>query len=133
LNFQINYASVIGYCTNLINTQREGISVSETGATNFRKGRFEEANGGTIFLNEVGELPLPAQAKLLRVLQEKIRIVAAARPERPSLATSTSTTCRNSWQPKPKNSFSTYESSKCPNNRDHLNIALGESISKEIT
>jgi Nif-specific regulatory protein len=44
---------------------------SFTGATNFRKGRFEEADGGTIFLDEVGDLPLPAQAKLLRVLQEK--------------------------------------------------------------
>jgi Nif-specific regulatory protein len=44
---------------------------SFTGATSFRKGRFEEADGGTIFLDEVGDLPLPAQAKLLRVIQEK--------------------------------------------------------------
>jgi Nif-specific regulatory protein len=44
---------------------------SFTGATAFRKGRFEEADGGTIFLDEIGELPLAAQAKLLRVLQEK--------------------------------------------------------------
>ncbi|TCJ14920.1 GAF domain-containing protein [Parasulfuritortus cantonensis] len=44
---------------------------SFTGATAQRKGRFEEAHGGTIFLDEVGELSLPMQAKLLRVLQEK--------------------------------------------------------------
>ena len=44
---------------------------SFTGATNFRKGRFEEADGGTIFLDEVGDLPLPTQAKILRVLQER--------------------------------------------------------------
>ena len=44
---------------------------SFTGATNFRKGRFEEADGGTIFLDEIGELPLAMQAKILRVLQEK--------------------------------------------------------------
>lgn len=42
-----------------------------TGATTRRAGRFEEANGGTIFLDEVGELSLPMQAKLLRVLQER--------------------------------------------------------------
>ncbi|MDD5711158.1 MAG: sigma 54-interacting transcriptional regulator [Smithellaceae bacterium] len=42
-----------------------------TGATNQRRGRFEEANGGTIFLDEVGELSPAAQAKLLRVIQEK--------------------------------------------------------------
>ncbi|MDD3484114.1 sigma-54-dependent Fis family transcriptional regulator [Azovibrio restrictus] len=42
-----------------------------TGAAQMRRGRFEEADGGTIFLDEVGELSLPMQAKLLRVLQEK--------------------------------------------------------------
>ena len=42
-----------------------------TGATSRRTGRFEEANGGTIFLDEVGELSLTMQAKLLRVLQER--------------------------------------------------------------
>jgi Nif-specific regulatory protein len=42
-----------------------------TGATERRIGRFESANGGTIFLDEIGELPLPLQAKLLRVLEEK--------------------------------------------------------------
>ena len=44
---------------------------SFTGATNLRKGRFEMANGGSIFLDEVGELNMTMQAKLLRVLQEK--------------------------------------------------------------
>ncbi len=42
-----------------------------TGATARRAGRFEEADGGTIFLDEVGELSLTMQAKLLRVLQER--------------------------------------------------------------
>ncbi len=42
-----------------------------TSAIGQRKGRFEIAHGGTIFLDEVGEIPPPMQAKLLRVLQER--------------------------------------------------------------
>jgi Nif-specific regulatory protein len=42
-----------------------------TSAVSSRRGRFEAANGGTIFLDEIGDLSLPLQAKLLRVIQEK--------------------------------------------------------------
>ena len=47
-----------------------------TGATGARKGYFEEADGGTIFLDEVGELPIGTQVRLLRVLEtgEYIRV-----------------------------------------------------------
>jgi DNA-binding NtrC family response regulator len=41
-----------------------------TGALVSRHGRFERADGGSLFLDEIGDLPLPAQSKLLRVLQE---------------------------------------------------------------
>jgi DNA-binding NtrC family response regulator len=44
---------------------------SFTGAVSQRKGRFEQADTGTLFLDEVGDIPLPMQAKLLRVLQER--------------------------------------------------------------
>jgi DNA-binding NtrC family response regulator len=44
---------------------------SFTGANEKRIGKFEQADGGSIFLDEIGELPLEAQVKLLRVLQEK--------------------------------------------------------------
>jgi len=42
-----------------------------TGATSSKPGRFEDAHRGSIFLDEIGELPLPLQSKLLRVIQER--------------------------------------------------------------
>ena len=71
---------------------------SFTGADKDRKGYFEEADGGTIFLDEVGELPLPMQVKLLRVLENgeiipvgsssarkiNVRVVAATNADLPS-------------------------------------------------
>ena len=54
-----------------------------TGATQARRGFFAEADGGTLVLDEVGELPLPVQSKLLRALQEgEIQPVGAGRIER---------------------------------------------------
>lgn len=52
-----------------------------TGAIEKRKGKFELADGGTIFLDEIGELPLAMQVKLLRVLQEReIEYVGGSSP-----------------------------------------------------
>jgi transcriptional regulator with GAF, ATPase, and Fis domain len=53
-----------------------------TGAERTREGKFQAADGGTIFLDEIGEMPLELQVKLLRVLQERqITKVGASQPE----------------------------------------------------
>ncbi len=70
-----------------------------TGADKVRIGRFEQAHGGTIFLDEIGEMSLPLQAKMLRVLEEKafervggnqtihadVRVIAATNRHLPQL------------------------------------------------
>ena len=54
-----------------------------TDAKDARPGRFEEADGGTIFLDEIGEMPMNLQAKLLRVLQEKeVTKIGSSKPKK---------------------------------------------------
>src|SRR6266850_2222363 len=65
-----------------------------TGADRAREGFFSLANGGTLVLDEVGELPLSVQAKLLRVLQEgEIQQVGASRIERVDVRVIACTNC----------------------------------------
>ncbi len=72
---------------------------SFTGAVTQKKGKFEMADGGTVFLDEIGDMPMATQAKLLRVLQEKqfervggtktiavdVRFIAATNKDLPEL------------------------------------------------
>ena len=64
---------------NLLESQLFGhVKGSFTGAVNSQEGLFQRARGGTIFLDEIGDMPLSLQPKLLRVLEEKIVLPVGA-------------------------------------------------------
>ena len=65
---------------NLVETEFFGIEAGIATGVKKRAGLFEQAEGGTLFIDEIGDMPAPAQAKLLRVLQErKLRRVGGER------------------------------------------------------
>lgn len=66
---EVNCAAIPG---DLIESELFGYEKGAfTGANSMKKGKFDYANGGTIFLDEIGDMSLEAQAKILRILQEK--------------------------------------------------------------
>lgn len=66
---KVNCAAIPG---NLLESEMFGyIKGAFTGADRDKPGRFNEAHGGTIFLDEIGDFPLPLQAKLLRVIEDR--------------------------------------------------------------
>jgi two-component system, NtrC family, response regulator AtoC len=72
-----------------------------TGAHQARPGLFESANGGSLFIDEVGELPLTTQVKLLRVLEERKVVRVGGRTERSSSRRPTAT-----WRPQSSRAIS---------------------------
>jgi len=68
---------------------------SFTGATADRIGRFEAADGGTLFIDEIGDFPLPSQAKLLRVLENKVVQPVGGNDARPVNVRLVAATSRN--------------------------------------
>lgn len=76
-----------------------------TGATQSRKGFLVEANGGSLFLDEISETPLPMQTKLLRVLQEKQFYPVGARTQVGFDARIIAATNKNLWEEVTKGLF----------------------------
>ena len=98
-----------------------------TGASERRVGCFELANGGTLLLDEVGEMPLATQAKLLRVLEERKFRRLGARSEQDVDVRVLAATNRDPGRPSPRVSCaptstiaSTSSTSHMPPLRDHM-------------